>query len=296
MFYNAPLRFVMRSVAVLLVVGTAVYAFTDDPEFGIPLIPPLFAQTEPATIPFFETSAGLSAYTQLASEDLGKIDLNALAEDLFVDVVGVGENYIIGKVVINSLAHTADIFLYADEDGWIMASAPQGVDGAESVVFYKNFSCTSPGAPHSGGRGSSTGFGSGLLAQECALGIVTTLYGASLPTDIDWYHWEFSDATHMIAGGVVASGAIKSKSMFVAVPAGSQWKDTSMRSTYRNAIGQVLLDGAPHTETLLCSTETTSLPIDLTTGESHTVTAEILPSPCSGPIVLAGTVLVYKEP
>jgi len=287
----------MRSVAVVLVVGATVYAFANDREFGIPLIPPLFAQTAPATIPFFETNAGLSAYIQLAPEHLDKINLDALVENLFLDVVGVGENYVIGKMEVhNELGNSLDLFLYADEDGWLMASAPEGIDGAESLIFYQRLSCATPGAPHSGGHSTSLGFGSGLTAQECALGIVTTLYGAPLPIDIDWYHWEFSDATHMIAGGAFTSGGIKTKSMFVAVPAEAEWKDTSMRSTYRNAVGHVLLDGAVHTETLFCTTQSIPLPVILTTGDSHTVTAQILPSACSGPQVLAGVLLIYRMP
>ena len=140
-------------IPVLLLAASGIYALLGynnsgdgSPFLGFALARPVFAQIDPAALAFLETEAGLSAYTQLSIQDQGNVDLDILITQLFTDVEAVGDNYVIGKMtVINASFNVlTQVFLYADTDGWLVASLPNGKEGAEALIFYSELPALFP--------------------------------------------------------------------------------------------------------------------------------------------------------
>jgi len=297
----------------LAAVGVAVYGLIESGNLehvasfpGFPLAKPVLAQGGSSVVTILETEAGLSAYVQLPEADRAKVDLDKLINELFIEVRQRGDNYVIGKMRVVRTTFEAippvETLLYADTDGWLVASLPRGKDGADMLTFYKMIpSCGAVG--FLGERiPASLDFGSGLTAIECGLGVATSVLGAALPQDIKWYHWEFPDPNTHLAVGAVNVGFGSRKNLSFAVPAGAIWRDASVKTTFNDLHAAVVLDGSSVLVPLgpTCTRESFLNPLEAplpAAGEVHNINVDASAAACSfSGSVHVGVVLVYKFP
>ena len=187
--------------------------------FGIPLVPPIFAQGGGSTLP--DPQAGLSSYVQ---RDPGLIDFTKIVP-LFDETVQNGDNYIIGAINIPR-SEELDIPLpnyaaipvrvYVDTDGFIIAYLTEDKLAADMFRWYLSDPPADP---------LDTVLSDALVA-------VTTAIGALAPTDASWYHWNYPSATHFSAAAKAGVG-----NMYMRVPAEAVFSENPSYSWYTKSEG-----------------------------------------------------------
>jgi len=208
--------FTFLSLCAILVLGLFFFADRGGSDkgpslFGIPLVPPIFAQGGSSTLP--DPQAGLSSYIQ---RDPSLIDFTKIIP-VFDETVQSGENYIIGAINIPR-TETDGIFqsaisvrVYVDTDGFIIAYLTKDRLAADIFRWYVSDPPADP---------LETVLGDALLA-------VTTAIAAPAPTNESWYHWNYPSATHFSAGAKKGAGTL-----YVRVPAEAVFSENPSYSWY----------------------------------------------------------------
>ena len=204
------------SLCALLVLGFLF--FTDRGEsdngpslFGIPLVPPIFAQGGGSTLP--DPQAGLSSYIR---RDPSLIDFDTIIQ-VFDETVQNGENYIIGAINIPRTEEEGarqgiiSVRVYVDTDGFIIAYLNKNSLASNMFRWYVSDPPADP---------LETVLSDALLA-------VTTAIGAPAPTDASWYHWNYPSATHFSAAAKKGVGTL-----YVRVPTGAVFSENPSYSWY----------------------------------------------------------------
>ncbi|MBC8231213.1 hypothetical protein H8E77_16810, partial [bacterium] len=127
-------------VAVSLMIG--LYGLTnrsktDGGNGGISLEPPLFisvAEASNSATAFPTDKAGISAYVKLSTP----IDIDKV-RTIFTKVEDIGDNYIIGIVLIPNYGSDTEVHLYADTDGWLVAYLAQEEPAAKIMKWPANY-------------------------------------------------------------------------------------------------------------------------------------------------------------
>lgn len=285
-------------VAGLLLAAIGVYTLVDSKESpfnGFPLTKPAFAQTSSGALTFLENELGLSSFTQLLEADIDQDFLNSFVAGMFTDLHVVGDNFIIGTMIIttrNFRDIRTPIFVYVDTDGWVIASLPKATLGADMFLGFPILGCFGP-------IGTASVVGSNT-ALGCALGQTRGFFGNPSFSDVNWYHWEFTDATHLAVGQIWSQGT---KKLFFAVPSSAQWRDASAKAVFRAADSEATLDGTVFSDTgdaTGCSTiegepvPNDEVPFNPSTGVTHTI--ELIHGSGCGKHSTVGVVFVYKFP
>ncbi|HCM36511.1 MAG: hypothetical protein A3J30_03645 [Candidatus Wildermuthbacteria bacterium RIFCSPLOWO2_02_FULL_47_9c] len=168
--------------------------------FGIPLVPPIFAQSGGATFP--DPQAGISSYIQ---RDPDLIDFDTIIS-LFDETVDSGDNYIIGAFNMPRRENTDPIHtrVYVDKDGFIIAYLTK--DKLAADIFRWQLA-DPPADPLD-------------TALSDTLTTVTDAIGAPPPTDASWYHWSYPSATHFSAAAKKGVG-----NMYMRIPDGAVFSE-----------------------------------------------------------------------
>ena len=211
----------MRILTPLLLLGAVVLGFfffsTQEGAdksyslFGIPLVPPIFAQGAGSTLP--DPQAGLSSYIKL---DPNLIDFDTI-KAVFDETVQSGENYIIGAFNIprvernSAFSKPMHTRVYIDTNGFVIAYLTKDKFAADIFRWYT----------------------SDLLSATVqtvlgdALAKITTAIGGSAPTNASWYHWNYPSATHFSAATKKGAG-----DMYMRVPAEAVFSENPSYSWY----------------------------------------------------------------
>lgn len=202
------------------------------------LVRPAFAQSSSTPMAYFQSNAGFSAYAKLAPSS--KQTLDAVSNLLFTQVIAVGDNWEIGKVTVTTGPANeppSDLLVYVDTDSWVIVALPKGEDSAS--VFASALAHIGGGGIYCGNSGSGT-------TLELAIGNVEyNLTGCNFSPVINWYDWEFPNATDLAAGFVFlpqpSPPAPATKDMQFAIPSGATWLDASARAFFSGP-GSMSLD------------------------------------------------------
>ncbi len=168
--------------------------------FGIPLIPPIFAQSGGTEFP--DPDAGISSYIQ---RDPKLIDFNMITP-LFDETIQNGENYSIGTFNVPRVetGSTIPVRVYVDKDGFIVAYLTKDKLSADIFRWQLSDPPTNP---------LDTVLSDALLR-------ITDAIGAPTPTDASWYHWNYPSATHFSAAAKQGIG-----NMYMRIPAGATFSE-----------------------------------------------------------------------
>ncbi|GEM_PF-4948763 len=209
--------------------------------FGIPLVPPAFAQGTPASFP--DPEAGLSSYIQ---RDPGLINFATIIP-IFDETVQSGENYIIGAFNIarteetSPLEDTIHVRVYVDKNGFVVAYLTKDKLATDMFRWYLS---DPPEDPLD-------------TVLSDVLAMVTAAIGAPAPTDASWYHWSYPSATHFSAAAKKGVGnmymQIPDEALFSENPSYSWY---SKKETLAGKSGFLILRNVSGTETVLEFTET----------------------------------------
>lgn len=217
MLYNKIMRtLTLFSLCGAIVLGFFLFSNKENTDkgyslFGIPLVPPIFAQSGSA--PFPDPDAGLSSYIQ---REPGLIDFTKIIP-LFDETIQSGDNYMIGAINVPRIesggvfSSAISVRVYVDTDGFIVAYLTKDSLEAEMFRWYLSDPPQDP---------LDTVLGDALAA-------VTTAIGALAPTDASWYHWNYPSATHFSAGAKKGAG-----SMYMRVPAEAVYSKNPSYSWY----------------------------------------------------------------
>ena len=234
----------LLSLCAILVLGVFFFADrgqSDDTGpslFGIPLVPPIFAQSGGSTLP--DSEAGLSLYTRL--DDPSLIDFAIIKTVLKGEIRDEGENYLIGSM--NIPRATIDpgpeplsipVRVYVDTDGFIIAYLTKDKLAAEIFRWYLFDPIVDP---------LDT-----VLSD--ALAEVTNVIGDPPHADVSWYHWNYPSATRFSAAAKKGVG-----NMYMRIPAGTTFSENSyswhtIRRQFGDTPGSLTLETADGTRTEL---------------------------------------------
>ena len=187
---------------------------------GFSLVEPILAA---ATEPFPDPDIGLASYVKL---NPGEIDRDKLVRELFLTVAFAGDNYVIGTISVgrgDAFRGAVTVYIYADNEGWLMAYLSAEQIAADAVDFTGSVS---------------------VMRHALSIALTLTPGGDSslILENIGFYHWAFPDATHF----AIALG-ISNKNLYFAIPRPAVVKDISAACFAPNTVGansQVLFDSS----------------------------------------------------
>lgn len=211
-------------VVILLMAAVGIYALSSardsdggPPFLGIQLVKPAFAQSD---ISVMDPNAGLSAYIKVAPNS---VNLDLIVTDLYDGMVQVGDNFVLGwySQARHRTSSTSDwgvdVYLYADEDGWLVSYLAK--DRLAAEVFAH----------------ASTAFSNVLVAalnQGAIVGAAITEGTTLDETQVGYYDWAIPSATNLALASRESFGKL-----YTAVSEDMTLYDISVAVLCRNGSG-----------------------------------------------------------